>query len=259
MILEVKSHKIHYEVHGKGKPLIVLNGIMMSTLSWHQFLDQLEAYQVVLIDFIDQGQSSSGKVYKHSDQVEIVKSVVDKLSLEEVNILGISYGAQIALQYAIKHPVNQLMICNAALNTTPWLSDIGKAWSLAGEKGDPELFFHVTIPYIYSHNFYNRSYDWISSRKETLLEVFDKDFMNRMMRLIDSSEGYDIRDAVHHITCDTLIVASEYDYLTPADETIKIHTGIKDSKYIFIEDCGHASMYEKPAYFVTLIKEHFVS
>lgn len=259
MILEVKSHKIHYEVHGEGKPLIILNGIMMSTLSWHQFLEPLKDYQVILMDFIDQGQSSNGSGYNHSDQVAVVKSVVDALSLDEVNVLGISYGAQIALQYAIQYPVDQLMICNAALHTTSWLSDIGKAWSLAGEKGDPELFFHVTIPYIYSHNFYNQSYDWISSRKETLLEVFNEDFMHRMMRLIESSEGYDIRAVVDRITSDTLVVSSEYDYLTPADETIKIHKHIKDSKYITIENCGHASMYEKPAYFVKLIKEHFVS
>lgn len=252
------SLSIHYEIHGEGQPLVILNGIMMSTLSWHQFLDDLN-YQVILIDFIDQGQSSDGSHYNHDDQVAVVKHVVDHLKLQEINILGISYGAQIALQYAIEYHVDQLMICNAALYTTPWLSDIGKAWSLAGEKGDPELFFHVTIPYIYSHNFYNRSYDWMTERKQLLLEAFTPAFLNRMVRLIESSEGYDIRTKVQKISAKCLVVSSEFDYLTPSDETIQIHRQINGSEYVHLEACGHASMYEKPEAFIGLINGHFVS
>ncbi len=258
MILNYNQHKIYYEVHGEGKPLIILNGIMMSTMSWHQYLNALKDYQVILVDFLDQGQSSDGTTYNHGTQVEIVRALVDCLKLSDTNILGISYGAQIALQYAIKYDVNQLMICNAALYTTPWLSDIGKAWSLAASKNDPGLFFHVTIPYIYSHQFYNKNYGWISKRKETLLSVFDQTFLRRMMRLIESSECYDIRLSVHNISAKTHVLSAEYDYLTPADETFEIYKNISYATHINLKECGHASMYEKPEAFISEITRHFV-
>lgn len=258
MILKFKTYEVHYEAHGQGKPLIILNGIMMSTASWHQFLEPLASYKVVLLDFIDQGQSSSGVDYGHDLQVDVVHAVVNELNLKEVNIVGISYGAQIALQYALKYSVNQLMLCNGALYTTQWLKDIGKAWKMAAVKKDPELFFHVTIPYIYSHHFYNKEYQWIAERKESLLKVFDDHFMNRMIRLIESSESYDVRDKAHAITCKTHVLASEFDYLTPADETYEIYQAIANASYEMFEGCGHASMYENPHGFVEVIKQHFV-
>jgi pimeloyl-ACP methyl ester carboxylesterase len=258
MILEFKTYKIHYEVHGQGKPLIILNGIMMSTSSWRQFLEDLSSYQVILLDFIDQGQSSSGVDYGHHLQVDVVHAVITELGLAEINIIGISYGAQIALQYALKYSVNQLMLCNGALYTTPWLKDIGEAWKMVAVKKDPELFFHVTIPYIYSHHFYNKEYQWIAKRKETLLKILDEHFMNRMIRLIETSETYDVREKAHAITCQTHVLASEFDYLTPADETYDIYQTIPNASYEVFLGCGHASMYENPNGFVEVIKQHFV-
>lgn len=251
------NKKIHYEVHGQGQPLIILNGIMMSTKSWHMFLKDLKNYQVILLDFLDQGQSDSCESYGHKDQVVLVRSLVDHLCLDKVNILGISYGGQIALQYAIEYPVDKLMVANCALNTTSWLADIGRAWQLAAGKNDAELFYHVCIPYIYSHHFYNKEHAWMMDRKGILLEIFNDNFFKRMHRLIDSSEGYDIRSDVNKISADTIVVAAEFDYLTPADETIKIHHAIRGSKYKLLGACGHASMYEKPALFIELVKDHF--
>lgn len=258
MYTYLDQYDIYYEVHGQGKPLIILNGIMMSTQSWHQFIKPLEGYQLILLDFIDQGKSSRGQSYSHDLQVSVLKRLVDMLSLDEVNIIGVSYGGQIALQYAIKHKVDALMVCNAALYTSPWLSDIGKAWQSAALKGDKELFYHVTIPYIYSHHYYNNHIDWMNERKSILMDVFDDLFFSRIHRLIESSETYDVRSLVHQIDARTHVVSSEFDYLTPADETYQIAKHIESSAYTCLKNCGHASMYEKPDRFVEIIKSHFV-
>ncbi|MCH4886019.1 alpha/beta hydrolase [Acidaminobacter sp. JC074] len=257
MIVKYRNYDVYYEVHGQGKPLIILNGIMMSTASWHQFLDGLSDYQVILLDFLDQGRTDDAKDYNHSDQVDLVKCVVDDLNLDEVNIIGVSYGAQIALQYAIKYPVHQMMILNAALYTTPWLSDIGKAWQLSAQAGNPELFYHVTIPYIYSHKFYNEHDEWMKDRKKYLLDVFNEKFFQRMIRLIESSEAYDIRETARRIHADVSVIGAEYDYLTPADETREIAKAIKGSKWHFIKNCGHASMYEQADMFLENLHKHF--
>ncbi len=82
--------------------------------------------------------------------------------------------------------------------------------------------------------------------------------MRRMMRLIKSSECYDIRLSVHNISAKTHVLSAEYDYLTPADETYEIYKNISNATHINLKGCGHASMYEKPEAFILEITRHFV-
>ena len=71
MEFTLHGKKVYYEVHGKGKTLIILNGIMMSTASWKAFVDDFSANnKVVLVDFFDQGQSARmNEPYDHGLQV----------------------------------------------------------------------------------------------------------------------------------------------------------------------------------------------
>lgn len=253
-----KDRKIYFEVHGEGQPLIILNGIMMSHFSWKLFLPQLtKDKQVILLDFIDQGFSdkAEGLSYKHELQVKVLKGLIDHLKLTKVNLAGVSYGAQIALQFAIyyKEYVDHLMVFNVNRYTSPWLQDIGRAWVDAARTYNPLTYYNVTIPYIYSPDFYNKNYQWMESRKQLLLSVFTKPFLDAMVRLIESSEGYDIRDQLDEIMATTLIVAADHDYITPLSETEYLHRQIKQSNFVMLKGCGHASMYEKPDEFVTLI------
>ena len=85
-----QGKQIYYELHGEGKPLLILNGIMMSTKSWSEFIEPFSASnQLILLDMVDQGQSAKmTKAYNHSIQVDLVKALVDHLNIEKVNIYG---------------------------------------------------------------------------------------------------------------------------------------------------------------------------
>ncbi len=254
--MSFNQESIYYEIHGEGPPLVILNGIMMSTASWHIFLDQLKGFSIILIDFIDQGQTSDcEESYSHDLQVELIHHVLTTLKCGPVYMTGISYGAQIALQYAIKygHNLLRLAVFNCSAFTTPWLEDIGKAWQGAARTEDPDLFYHVAIPYVYSNTFYNNNAEWMYSRKKLLQSVFTPVFLRRMDRLIESSVAYDVRESLHLIQVPTLVVTSDKDYITPAAEGCEIHKAIQGSHYLMLEQCGHASMYEKPNEFVTML------
>lgn len=252
------NKKIYYEVYGEGEPLILLNGIMMNHVSWKFFMPQLSKNKkVILFDFLDQGKSDKLQdvEYNHSIQVDVLKALINHLNINKANILGISYGGEIALQFAIKYPdkINKLLIFNTTSYTTPWLKDIGRGWINAAETYNPEAFYNVSIPYIYSPLFYTNNYEWMEKRKNMLYNVFTEDFLDAMVRLIISSEGYDIRHKLKEITVDTMIVGADYDFVTPLFEQEYIHQNIKGSKFMMIKNCGHASMYEKPNEFVSII------
>ena len=51
--------KIYYETMGEGQPILLLNGIMMSTGSWENFKESFSANnRLILLDFLDQGRSA---------------------------------------------------------------------------------------------------------------------------------------------------------------------------------------------------------
>jgi len=252
-----QGKKIYYEVHGEGAPLVILNGIMMSTVSWSMFLPELiKKNQVILLDFFDQGQSDKMEhEYKQDLQVEVVNAVIQELKLDKINLLGISYGGEVALQFALKygHFVKKLLLFNTSAWTNPWLHDIGAGWKQVAKTNDGELFYNVTIPIIYSPRFYVQNAEGMNARKEILKTVFNPSFLAAVFRLIESAEGYDIRDRLPNIKAKTLIVGSDFDFITPAPDQQEIHDGIPHSTYFEIKNCGHASMYEKPEEFLSIV------
>lgn len=256
--VEYKGKNIYYEVYGDGEPIVILNGIMMSHISWSFCIPELcRNNKVILLDFLDQGKSDKmDSLYKQDIQVEVVKTVIDKLKLDKINLFGISYGGEVALQFALKYRsfLNKLILFNTTSCTNVWLKDIGRGWINAAETVDPETFYNVTIPVIYSPSFYNKNIEWMNRRKEILYKVFQKEFLMAMIRLIQSAEGYDIRDRLNEINTDTLIVSSEHDFITPVIEQEYLYKNITNSKYILIRECGHASMYEKPNEFIGILK-----
>lgn len=74
-----------------------------------------------------------------------------------------------------------------------------------------------------------------------------------MRRLTDSSESYDLRDRLDQVRCPTLVVSCQEDYLTPLKEQEYLAAHIKDCHHVILPNCGHASMYEQPALFASLI------
>jgi 3-oxoadipate enol-lactonase len=254
----INNKKVYYEVSGEGKPILLLNGIMMSTKSWQTFVPSFtENNQLIRVDFFDQGQSDKciNESYTHQIQVDVVEGLIEHLKLEKVSIVGISYGGEIALQYAIRCPkkVDRLVLFNTAGYTNPWLKDIGRAWIAAGRTRDGEAYYNTAIPVIYSPQFYESNQAWMNNRKNVLIPVFSNPaFLDQVERLTLSSESFDVSNELDKIEAETLIVSAEEDYLTPIQNQIFLKERIKHAHLVKLPSAGHASMYEKPLLFMTL-------
>jgi pimeloyl-ACP methyl ester carboxylesterase len=252
-----EGKQVYYETYGEGRPLLLLNGIMMSCASWTEFIEPLSTFnKLILVDMLDQGKTDKyPEVYDHSVQLRLVDALLDHLALDKVCIAGISYGSEIGLEYAIDHPerVERLMLFNCTAASGPWLTDIGNAWNLAVD--DPEQYYFTAIPVIYSPRFYREHNDWMNARHDLLTKTAfaNKPWMEGMVRLTNSSGNYDVRDRLNQVKCPTLIVSCRQDYLTPIEEQQYLADHIPDAHYVMIENSGHASMYEQPMLFTSLI------
>lgn len=251
-----KELSVYYEIHGSGPVLLVLNGLMMTTKSWEFALEALcKENTVVLVDMVDQGQTSSASgTYSQALQVELLYALLEELKIKSVNLFGISYGGEVALQFALKYGqcVDKLILSNTCAYTSYWLREIGRGWVEA--MASPLAFYLATIPIIYSPNFFNSHRDWMEARKTLLLDLFqNKQYLARIRRLIDSAEDFDVLDKIDNITNATLIIGARDDGITPIAQQRELASRIPNSSLVVIENCGHASMYEKPNEFLSLI------
>lgn len=257
-----QGKKVHYEVHGSGgEPIVLLNGIMMSTMSWKPFIESMTKHNtLVLVDFFDQGQSERmTESYDHSIQVELLDAVLEEVAAqiwyEKFNIMGISYGGEVAIQYALQHParVRRLVLANTCGRTSSWLKKIGDGWNEVAKTGQGYAYYLTTIPVIYSTKFFEDRAAWMEGREDFLTRHFSKlEVLQALIRLTDSSVTYDVVDRLHEISCPTLIISSSEDVLVPPTEQQLLHEKIKGSVYVTINGSGHASMYEAPESFAAL-------
>jgi pimeloyl-ACP methyl ester carboxylesterase len=256
---EMNGRRLYYEKHGEGKQtLLFLNGIMMSTASWQAFVAYFSKnYTLVLIDFFDQGQSDylEGETYTQALQVEVVKEAIRQLSLEHVILMGISYGGEIAMQFAVHYGnlLDGLILANTTAYTDPQLKAIGDSWIYAASTGDGRIFFKATIPPIYSRSFYENNLSWLDAREAMFCENLKKRWYDGFVRLVKSAETHNATKILGQITCPVLIIGAEDDQITPVDCQEHLARLIPQAELVVISGSGHASMYEKPKSFALLI------
>ncbi len=264
-IFKYQDKDIFYEIDGldSSPKLLILNGIMMSTRSWLPFVNTLkEHFQLIRLDFFDQGQSAKlDYEYTQQIQIDLIKAFLDYLQIKKVNIAGISYGGEVALLFAVNYQdyVERLMLFNSSAYTSPWLKDIGDGWIKAGNTRDGKLYYKTTIPVIYSSKYYEEKLEWMQNREKILVPVFSNPvFLDAMERLTRSAESFDVRDKLKDLDLPVLIITADQDALTPKRDQEYLYKNIKDANWVIIPDVGHASMYENPVLFTTLITGFFL-
>lgn len=110
-----------------------LNGIMMSTKSWSQFVEPLSHMnQLILVDFLDQRQSTmlDGQTFTHQIQTEMIEPFLDHLNLDEISLFVFHMAERLPFywRFAILH-VTQ----NSYFSTRLHIPAIGwKKWATHG-------------------------------------------------------------------------------------------------------------------------------
>jgi 3-oxoadipate enol-lactonase len=257
-IFNYKGQNIYYQIDGEGKPIILLNGIMMTTLSWEIIIAPLKnTNQLIRLDLLDQGQSAKQKSsYTIEDQTDLVYDFIKYLDLKEVNLVGISYGGYVGLTLASKYPdlVERMIIFNSAAEVDNRDAELFKQFSHVADLDDPYAFYLTTIPIFYGPTFYKTRTEWMKNREELLINFFkNEDYRQSVKRLAESCLSHKLNDKISKIKAATLIMNGAEDYLIPYPKQQFLHDNIKGSVMMSMAKTGHVSIYENPVLFVSVI------
>ncbi|QTA37432.1 alpha/beta hydrolase [Thermosipho ferrireducens] len=249
---------IYYEVYGKGEPVVLTNGIMMSTDSWKWHIEKLSKYfTVIVFDFIDQGKSKKmERSYKIDLQVKVLKELLYFLNMKAYNIVGLSYGGQVALKLVIDFPdiVKKLVLSNVTAKVDNFLLCVGNVWDFACKLNEGEIFYNLALPFIYGKSFYNDNIEFLLQRKELFKEYLTKEWFEGVRRLIKSNEDFNVTSKLKSIKVPTLLICSDEDFITPYQDMLEMSKNIKNSEVVTVHGAGHGLFLEKKELWVNLIK-----
>lgn len=103
-----KSHKIYYDEFGTGKPLLMLHGNTASSVMFSEFVSEYaKKYKVILIDFLGCGKSDRIETWAEDlwyDEAMQVISFLDEKKYRNIDIIGASGGALVALNVGLERP-----------------------------------------------------------------------------------------------------------------------------------------------------------
>jgi pimeloyl-ACP methyl ester carboxylesterase len=103
----VNGLKMYYEIHGAGRPLVLIHGGGSTILSsFGRILPELaKTHQVIAVELQAHGHTPDiDRSLSFEQGADDVAALLQQLHIENADIMGFSNGGTTALQIAIRHP-----------------------------------------------------------------------------------------------------------------------------------------------------------
>jgi pimeloyl-ACP methyl ester carboxylesterase len=121
---------LHYEQTGTGEPLVLIQGANLPMEMWDpQFQFFASEFHVVRYDVRGFGGSARRDVVAYQSHTDLL-ALLDHLGIERANLVGLSLGGRIAIDFALTHPerVRSLVLAGPGLSGYQWDGQGMDAW-----------------------------------------------------------------------------------------------------------------------------------
>jgi len=273
--IPVGSTSLYARAIGRGQPVIILHG---GPDFDHGYLlpdlDRLkDAFRLIYYDQRGRGRSAD-HVRPHdvtlTSDVDDLDKVREHFLLDAPALLGHSWGAVLALEYAIRYPtrVSHLILMNPAPASVSDLAVFRKAYleklgadmdrqrdivaSAAYQAGDPEavaaryrIHFKPALkrPEDYEKLMATMKAGFISQGKEGIVKA--RAVEDQLMRDTWQAASYDLIPKLRNLRIPALVIAGDHDFI-PLQIAEHIAQALPHAKLLAIKDCGHFAFLECP-------------
>ena len=114
----VNGLRMYYEVHGRGRPLVLLHGGGSTVrTSFGAVLPRLaRTHRVIAPEQQGHGHTADiDRPFSFEQMADDTAALLEQLGVHEADVLGFSSGGMVALQLALRHPglVRRLVLCSS--------------------------------------------------------------------------------------------------------------------------------------------------
>ncbi|KIA80324.1 3-oxoadipate enol-lactonase [Chromobacterium piscinae] len=252
---QIAGHRVYYEESGHGvQPLLLLNGITMSTVGWTLMAPALEQhFRLLRLDFLGQGQTDHppAEHYQLAEQADLAAGLLAWLGIDQAYVVGLSYGGMVAQHLTHRHPdrVSRLLLAGTLAWADSVNSHIGDSWIAAHQQGGLDLRYQISIPWLFSSRFLSGNAGMLDNLK-VLAGMVDWD---AVIRLIEGVKQHDSRTWLSQLQLPVHILVGDEDRLTPLYQARLLHELIPNAELEILPGVGHVLHIEAAEAFVRSI------
>lgn len=258
--LAERTRALHVESVGVGPPLVLLHGFALHGGLFAPLLPALAARnRVHVVDLPGHGHSSMIDPYTLDAIADAVAAAVRDAGAK-VSVLGWSFGGQVALAWARRHPahVERLMlVCTTpSFVTRPGFDCAMEPQTLERFGDELAIAYKLTL-----QRFLTLQVQGSDAGRATLAtlraRLFERgapppEAVRETLRLLMAT---DLRDVVARIATPAVVVSGARDTLAPAAASQWLARHLPHARYRDIEGAAHAPFLSHPQAFLDAIDE----
>ncbi|MBG9986134.1 alpha/beta fold hydrolase [Facklamia sp. DSM 111018] len=244
-----------------GIPLLFVHGSgpgVSAYANWRLILPLVEeinhAYAMDMVGFGFSDKPTGDEVnYGRELWTQQIIDFMDALNLEQVNLVGNSFGGSLGLSVALNYPdrINKLIMMGPMGVESQIPFGLNEVW---GYKGTEEHMAQLIDLFTYNKKF--ASEDLIKTRYEASLEpgfheAFSTMFPEPRQQSVDDLSFPD--EEIRKIPHKTLIVHGREDQVVPVTNSYRLINLIEDAELHIFGGCGHWTQIEKSQEFAHLV------
>jgi len=255
----VPNGEIYYEAMGKGDPVVLVHGGAMDHRMWDdQFEKFAKKYRVIRYDVRGSGLSRSP--YGGHRDYEELRMLLDHLKIDRTNLIGLSLGGRIVIDFAITYPDRVLKLIPVA----PGIS--GYEFN-----AEPEQKCTEAIRAAYMEADFEKAAEaflagWTVGPKRKIEDV-DEAFRQRVLAIIRENikpgldMGYMLEaeppaiGRLAEVKAPTMVIIGDLDMPGILDIAGRIEKEVASSKKVVIKGAAHTVNMEKPDKFNKVVLE----
>jgi len=254
----INGVELYYEIHGKGKPLLLIAGLASDSQSWLPIVEELSRnYMVITFDNRGVGRTKPQDVKTSiKDITEDCLALIKHLRLSSVNLLGHSMGGFVALDCAVRYPeyVSKLILAGTSAFNSERNNALFLDWiSYLENEMNPELWFRNIFYWIFSKLFFEDK-EALNTAVQFAIEYPYPQSNIAFKNQVKAIKGFNCREDLPNITSKTMIVCGKEDLLFPPEESFKVLQAIPGAICSIVEHAAHSMFVENPVEFINLVR-----
>jgi pimeloyl-ACP methyl ester carboxylesterase len=247
-LAKLKNIDIYYEIHGEGKPLVMVAGYTCDHTFWNPMLNSLtKHFQTLIFDNRAIGQTKdTNDSFTLETMAEDTMALIQYLHLVQPVIIGQSMGGAIAqiIAHKFSEQISKLVIMNSTTKfNMRTLKAIESLLNLRKNNLSFDLLVETGMPWFFSSDYLAKSGN-IGAFKENLQNNPYPQSLEDQERQFKALQSFDSQSWLSEINNPTQIIAAEDDIIATVSESQRLAKDIKGAKLRIIPG-GHSSSLEQ--------------